>query len=59
MSRCMKIVRAIANAPVMTEQEVDKFLESKLNMQLAIIDEMNDPNIQPIWSIMKKAKENS
>jgi len=44
----MKIFGTIANAPVMTEQEVDKFLESKLNLRLATIDEMDDPNIQLI-----------
>jgi nitroimidazol reductase NimA-like FMN-containing flavoprotein (pyridoxamine 5'-phosphate oxidase superfamily) len=52
----MKIVGAIANAPVMTEQEVDKFLESKLNLQLATIDEMDDPNIQPIWFYYVKSE---
>ena len=52
----MKIVGAIANAPVMTEQEVDKFLESKLNLQLATIDEMDDPNIQPTWFYYVKSE---
>ncbi len=45
----MKIISAITNAPSMTEQEIDRFLESKLNLQLASIDEKGDPNIQPIW----------
>ncbi|HZE77853.1 MAG TPA: hypothetical protein VE089_04820 [Nitrososphaeraceae archaeon] len=55
--RCMKIFGAIANAPVMTEQEADKFLESKLNLQLATIDAMDDPNIHPHGSTITKAKE--
>ncbi len=33
----------------MTEEEIDRILESKLNLQLASIDEKGDPNIQPIW----------
>jgi general stress protein 26 len=33
----------------MTEAEVDSFLERKSNVQLATIDEMGDPNIQPLW----------
>jgi len=32
-----------------TEKEIEKFLESKLNMQLATVDESGYPNIQPIW----------
>jgi general stress protein 26 len=40
----------------MTEQEVDKFLESKLNTQLAAIDEMDDPNTQPIWFYYDKSE---
>ena len=53
----MKIFGAIANAPVMTEQEADKFLESKLNLQLATTDAMDDPNIRPYGSTITKAKE--
>jgi len=45
----MKIIGAIGDAHSMTENEVDSFLERKLNLQLATIDEMGDPNIQPIW----------
>ena len=33
----------------MTKAEVDSFLESKLNVQLATIEEIGDPNIQPLW----------
>ncbi len=45
----MKIISAIASVPSMTEEEIDRFLESKLNLQLASIDKKGDPNIQPIW----------
>lgn len=33
----------------MTSEEVDRFLESKLNLQLATIDEQGWPNIHPVW----------
>ena len=39
----------MGSAYSMTEEEVDKFLESKLNLQLATIDELGDPGIQPVW----------
>jgi general stress protein 26 len=45
----VKIISAIATAASMTEEEIDRFLESKLNLQLASIDKKGDPNIQPIW----------
>ena len=45
----MKIISAIASSPPMTEDEIDGIFESKLNLQLASIDEKGDPNIQPIW----------
>ncbi|MGA9745720.1 MAG: pyridoxamine 5'-phosphate oxidase family protein [Nitrososphaeraceae archaeon] len=38
-----------ATIPAMNEQEVINFLQSKLNLQLATIDENGDPNIQPVW----------
>jgi general stress protein 26 len=41
----------------MTEEEVDKFLESKLNLQLATIDELGDPGIQPVWFEYDKDKK--
>lgn len=37
-----------------TEEEVNSFLESKLNLQLATIDEEVYPNIQPIWFLYDK-----
>lgn len=45
----MKIINAMPGIGAMTKAEVDRFLESKLNIQLATIDEMGDPNIQPLW----------
>ncbi|AFU59421.1 putative pyridoxamine 5'-phosphate oxidase [Candidatus Nitrososphaera gargensis Ga9.2] len=45
----MKIINAMPGIGAMTKDEVDRFLESKLNIQLATIDEMGDPNIQPLW----------
>ncbi|MGH9976094.1 MAG: pyridoxamine 5'-phosphate oxidase family protein [Nitrososphaeraceae archaeon] len=53
----MKITGAMGSAYTMTEEEVDRFLESKLNLQLATLDEMGDPNIQPIWFEYDKDKK--
>jgi general stress protein 26 len=54
----MKIITAIPNTPIMGEEEVDRFLlQSKLNLQLATIDEMGDPNIQPIWFYYHKGNK--
>jgi general stress protein 26 len=33
----------------MTKEEAERFLESKLNLQIATIDEQGEPNIQPVW----------
>jgi hypothetical protein len=32
-----------------SKEEVDRFLGSKLNLQIVTIDEEGDPNIQPVW----------
>ena len=45
----MKIIRASPEIPGMTMEEADRFLESKLNLQFATIDDKGDPNIQPVW----------
>jgi len=45
----MRIVNAMSGIGPMTEAEIDSFLQSKLNVQLATIDETGDPNIQPLW----------
>lgn len=45
-----KLIQAIPGMPKpVTESEVDKFLESKLNVQIATVDEEGYPAIQPIW----------
>jgi general stress protein 26 len=53
----MKIIGAMGSAYSMTEGEVDKFLENKLNLQLATIDELGDPGIQPVWFEYDKDKK--
>ena len=45
----MKVIQATSEIPGMTKVEVDRFLESKLNLQLATIDEQSWPNIRPVW----------
>ena len=46
-----------ATIPAMNEQEVINFLQSKLSLQLATIDENGDPNIQPVWFDYEKDSE--
>ncbi len=41
----------------MTREEVEGFLESKLNLQLATIDQKGEPNIQPVWFHYDKDEE--
>jgi PPOX class probable F420-dependent enzyme len=45
----MKVVNATHGIPGMTREEAERFLESKLNLQIATIDEQGEPNIQPVW----------
>lgn len=45
----MKIINAMPGMAGMTKAEIDTFLESRLNAQLATTDRMGDPNIQPVW----------
>lgn len=45
----MKITGAMGSIYSMTEEKVDRFLESRLNLHLATFDEMSGPSIQPIW----------
>jgi general stress protein 26 len=52
----MKIFQATPEVPGMTGGEVDRFLESKLNLQLATIDEQGWPNIHPVWFYYDKNK---
>jgi nitroimidazol reductase NimA-like FMN-containing flavoprotein (pyridoxamine 5'-phosphate oxidase superfamily) len=53
----MKIIQATSEIPGMTKEEVDRFLEMKLNLQLATIDEQGWPNIHPVWFFYDKAEE--
>ena len=53
----MKIVNATSEIPGMTREEVERFLESKLNLQMATIDEHGEPNIQPVWFYYDKDGE--
>ena len=45
----MKTIDATSGIPGMTREEAERFLESKLNLQIASIDEKGEPNIQPVW----------
>jgi general stress protein 26 len=53
----MKVVNATPEIPGMTREAAEKFLESKLNLQLATIDEKGEPNIQPVWFYYDKDEE--
>jgi PPOX class probable F420-dependent enzyme len=53
----MKIVNATSEIPGMTREEVERFLESKLNLQIATIDEQGELNIQPVWFYYDKNRE--
>ena len=50
----MKIFDATSGIPGMTREEAERFLESKLNLQIASIDEKGEPNIQPVWFFYDK-----
>jgi hypothetical protein len=45
----MKVIDATYEIPGMTREETERFLASKLNLQIATIDEKGEPNIQPVW----------
>jgi general stress protein 26 len=45
----MKVIDATYEIPGMTREQAERFLESKLNLQIATIDEKGEPNIQPVW----------
>ena len=53
----MKIISAITGTPSMSKEEVDIFLENKLNLQFGIIDAQGDPNIGPVWFNYDKNRE--
>ena len=51
----MKLIQSIPDLPNnVTEDEVYSFLQSKLNLQLATIDEDGYPSIQPLWFLYDK-----
>ena len=53
----MKIFNASHEIPGMNSKEdVESFLGSRLNLQLATIDEIGYPNIQPVWFYHDKDK---
>jgi hypothetical protein len=45
----MEIIQAALEMQGMNELEVKKFLESKLNMRLGIVDKRGNPKIHPMW----------
>ena len=45
----MKIILATTETPGMTEKEIERFLGTKLMLQMSTIDEKGEPNIQPVW----------
>ena len=45
----MKIISATTETSGMTKKEIDRFLESKLMLQISTIDDKDEPNIQPVW----------
>lgn len=53
----MKIISATSEIPSMSKEEVERFLEKTLNLQLATIDKQGDPNIQPVWFYYDKDGE--
>jgi general stress protein 26 len=53
----MKIINATKEAPGLTKEEINKFLASKLMLQMSTIDEQGEPNIQPVWFSHDKNRE--
>jgi nitroimidazol reductase NimA-like FMN-containing flavoprotein (pyridoxamine 5'-phosphate oxidase superfamily) len=53
----MKIISAIISSPSMSKEEVDTFLEKKLNLQIGTIDDKGDSNIHPVWFNYDKDRE--
>ena len=51
----MKVIQALPGMPnPVTEEEVDKLLQSKLNMQLNTIDDEGYPMVHPVWFLYDK-----
>ena len=55
----MKVVNATHEIPGMTREEAERFLESKLNLQLATIDEQGEPIFDPSGFTMIETRVNS
>ena len=53
----MKVFQASNGIPGLTKEEVDSFLENKINLQLATIDSRGWPNIHPVWFYYDKNNE--
>ncbi len=53
----VKIISAIPGTPSMINEEVEKFLEGKLLLQIGTIDDEGYPNIQPVWFDYDKDRE--
>jgi len=55
----MKILKnsAAGMGRILTEDEINSFLESKMNLRVATVDKNGDPNIQPVWFYHDKANE--
>jgi uncharacterized pyridoxamine 5'-phosphate oxidase family protein len=54
----MKILQSKAEmGRVMTEGEVNNFLQNRLNLQIATIDEKGDPMIQTVWFFYDQAAQ--
>ena len=54
----LKVIQAIPNMPnPVTDKEIINFLASKLNIQIATIDEEGYPMIQPIWFVYDKESD--
>jgi nitroimidazol reductase NimA-like FMN-containing flavoprotein (pyridoxamine 5'-phosphate oxidase superfamily) len=45
----LKVIQALPSMPKPVTEKVNKFLQSKLNIQIATIDEEGYPIIQPTW----------
>ncbi|MFL6361216.1 MAG: pyridoxamine 5'-phosphate oxidase family protein [Nitrososphaeraceae archaeon] len=55
----MKVIQSIPGMPgPVTEAEVNELLESKLNVQIATIDQEGYPTIQPLWFLYDKDSGN-
>ena len=53
----MKIISATSETPGMTKEEIDRFLASKMMLQMATVDGQGEPNIQPVWFYYDKNRE--